>query len=373
MEFVDLKRQLEVIKTPLRQRIERVLTDCRFVLGPEVAELEERLADFTGVKYCVSVANGTDAIQICLRALGIGPGDAVYVPSFTFVATAEVVNQVGATPIFVDVLADSFNMDPNSLRRAIAQTDSATSLKSKAAIAVDLFGLPADYPALRSITEEHGLVLIEDAAQALGARVENKMACSFGLLATTSFFPAKPLGCYGDGGAIFTDDDGLVDVLRSLRVHGQGSHQYDNERVGLNSRLDTLQAAILLAKLDFFKSELSRRDEIADYYSQTIGSDIDTPIVPDGVRSAWAQYTITVGAAERDEMRNHLAVCGIPTAVYYPKPLHRQPVYEKSIHSFTECPVSTLLCERVLSIPIHPYLTDKECQNIASSILDYTR
>lgn len=371
MQFVDLKRQREAIEANLNRRLAKVIAEARFILGPEVTELEHRLASVTGVKHCIGVANGTDAIQLCLRALDIGPGDAVFVPSFTFVATAEVASQVGATPVFVDVHEDTFNIDAASLDECVRRVRRSSDLKPRAIVAVDLFGLPADYAALQAVAEKYDLELIEDAAQGFGARVGDSMACSLAKLATTSFFPAKPLGCYGDGGAVFTNDDDLADLVRSLRVHGKGTNKYDNVRVGLNSRLDTLQAAVLMAKLDLFEGELDRRNEIADRYTSALRDHVVTPTVPSVYRSAWAQYTITLRQDGRDALQEHLSRAGIPSVVYYPKPLHLQPVYEATSSIGSDCTVSADLSTRVLSIPVHPYLTDEECTQIETSIRDF--
>ncbi len=368
MRFVDLHRQRDVIRGSLDSRMNAVIERGDFVLGKDVAELETALAEFVGVKHCIGVANGTDALQLCLRALGVGPGDGVFVPSFTFVATAECVSQVGAVPLFVDVDASSFNMDAGALERAIARASKDTDLCLRAVIVVDLFGLAADYAELEAIAGRHNLDVVEDGAQALGARLGERRACSFGALATTSFFPAKPLGCYGDGGAVFTDRDDLADLVRSLHVHGQGADKYDNARVGLNSRLDTLQAAVLLAKLEVFEQELARRDEIAAFYSDHLADGYVTPEIPRGSFSAWAQYTLQVDRGRRDSVCQQLADGGIPTAVYYSTPLHRQPVYRDAAGLPADCPVTEELSDKVFSIPVHPYLTDAECEQVVSAL-----
>lgn len=366
MNFVDLKRQRDKIEPKLRSRLDRVLAHGKFILGPEVSELEQALCATTGVKHCIGVANGTDALQIALRALGIGPGDAVFVPAFTFVATAEAASQIGATPVFVDVRHDTFNICSESLEAAVEQVR-RTPLTPSAVIAVDLFGLTADYAAIEAVAKKESLRIIEDGAQSLGASANGKMACSFGDIATTSFFPAKPLGCYGDGGAVFTDDDELAELMRSLRVHGKGSSKYDNERVGLNSRLDTIQAAVLLAKLSVFEEEIDRRDEIANFYSGELAASVTTPTIPPGHRSAWAQYTVKVPAALRNRLADELRGADIPTAVYYPKPLNEQSVYADS-EIAAHCPVSRALCREVLSIPVHPYLTTADTHHIVDAL-----
>ena len=340
----------------------------QWVMGPQVAELEQKLAAFAGVKHCIACANGTDAIVIALRAWGIGPGDAVFVPAFTFAATAEVVALVGATPVFVDVLADTYNMDPASLEAIVAMVTREGGLKPRVAIPVDLFGQPADYRALTPIVERHGLKMLCDTAQGFGAALDGKRTGAIGDAATTSFFPAKPLGCYGDGGAAFTNDDALAALLRSIRVHGEGSHRYENVRIGMNSRLDTIQAAVLLEKLRIFPDEIEARERIARRYSEALGRSnrIRVPHVIEGATSTWAQYTIQV--PNRDAVQGALKEKGIPTAVYYPIPLSRQ----KGYTSFPSAliPASEALSDAVISLPMHPYLVAEDQDRIMCAVLD---
>ncbi len=322
-------------------------------------ELETKLAEFCGARHCISCANGTDALALVLMAWGIKPGDAVYVPAFTFVATAEVVAWLGATPVFVDVLEDTFNMDPESLEAAI-EAAADMKLTPKVVIPVDLFGQPADYRRLLPVAERHGLKVLADTAQGFGATLDGRRTGTFGDATATSFFPAKPLACYGEGGAIFTDDDALAEDLHSLRVHGQGSDKYDNVRIGMNGRMDTIQAAILIEKLDIFPDEIAARQRIADYYSSNLDSRQLPPALMEGATSVWAQYTIQLEgrAAVQDACRS----AGIPTAIYYPIPLSRQTGYRHFPTVPTGTPVSDALADRVLSLPMHPYL-DQETQD----------
>ena len=363
--FNDLAAQYRHLKPEIDAGIAEVIEGCRFISGPQVEELEKKLCEYTGRKHCVTVSNGTDALLMPLMALGIGRGDAVFVPSFTFVATAEVASLVGATPVFCDVKAETFNLDPASLRSQIERVLREGKLKPKVVIPVDLFGLPAEYPEIKRICEEYGLLLMEDGAQGFGGAIQGKRACSFGDVSTTSFFPAKPLGCYGDGGAVFTDDDELFEHLASIRVHGKGSFKYENIRVGLNARLDTLQAAILLPKLREFDRENETRNRAAAKYTELLQDKFDVPRVPDGYFSSWAQYTIKAeSGAQRDKIIAGLKEAGIPSMVYYPKPLHFQKVYEKLGYQPGDLPVSEDLCERVFSLPMHGYLTDEIVEHI---------
>ena len=365
IRFIDLERQQAAIRPALERNIKAVLDHGRYIMGPEVATLEARLAAFCGARHAISCANGTDALVLALRALGIGQGDCVIVPSFTFCATAEAVCLVGATPLFVDVEADSFTMDPASLAAGIALAK-RQGLGLKAVIAVDLFGQPCDYAAIEPLVRTHGLHLVCDAAQAFGASCASGPVGTIGDITTTSFFPAKPLGCYGDGGALFTADDGLAEVLRSLRVHGQGRHKYDNVRIGTNSRLDTMQAAILLAKLDVYADEIGRRDAVAMAYAASLDDNALTlPRVRPGARSVWAQYTIRTSS--RDALAARLKAAGIPTAVYYATPLHLQAGYAGFPHVMDEGSVSAELAGSVLSLPMHPYLEAAEIDRIAKA------
>lgn len=336
-------------------------------MGPQVGELEQKLASFAGVKHCITCANGTDALMIVLRAWNVGPGDAVFVPAFTFAASAEVVAVVGATPVFVDVLEDTFNMDPASLETAIAMVRREGKLRPKAIMPVDLFGQPADYRVIEKIAAREKLKLLCDTAQGFGGALDGHRTGSIGEATATSFFPAKPLGCYGDGGATFTDDDALAEVLRSIRLHGQGSHKYDNVRIGVNSRLDTIQAAILLEKLKIFPDEIKKRDAIARHYDRRLGQSnkIRVPRVLAGAQSTWAQYTIQV--PDRDRVQAALKAEGIPTAIYYPTPLSHQEGYRGFPTAPT--PVSEKLSKTVISLPMHPYLDDATLEVIAASVL----
>lgn len=350
-----LADQRRLLGAQVDEAIGRVLAHGRFVLGPEVTELEEQLAAFCGARHCVTCASGTDALQLLLMAQGIGPGDAVFVPAFSFVATAEVVPLVGAVPIFVDVDPDSFNLDPSSLEAAIGLAD-RLGLKPRCVIAVDLFGQPADYDTIQAIAAPHGLTIIADAAQSFGASLNGRPVGTLGHYTATSFYPTKPLSCYGDGGAVFTDDAGMDDLLRSIRVHGQGKDKNDNIRIGLNSRLDTLQAAILLTKLQLFPQEITARQERARRYSEALADVVRVPGVRADASSVWAQYTLVTQA--RDEFIATCRQAGIPAAVYYPVPLHAQPGYRRFPASPSGIPNAEWLAQRVVSLPIHAYLDD---------------
>lgn len=357
--FIDLKAQRRRLGKRIDDAILRVVDHGAYIMGPEVRELETKLAEFCGAKHCISCANGTDALALVLMAWGIRPGDAVYVPAFTFVATAEVVAWLGATPVFVDVLEDTFNMDPDSLEAAIAAA-ADMKLEPKAVIPVDLFGQPADYRRLLPIAERHGLKVLADTAQGFGAILDGRRTGTFGDATATSFFPAKPFGCYGDGGAIFTDDDALLEDLHSLRVHGQGSNKYDNVRIGMNGRLDTIQAAILIEKLEIFPDEIIARQRAADYYASKLDPRHLPPVPMDGATSVWAQYTIQL--KDRIAVQDACRSAGIPTAIYYPIPLSRQTGYKHFPTVPGGIPVSEALAARVLSLPMHPYL-DAETQD----------
>lgn len=352
--FIDLQAQRIRLGNRIDEAIGRVLEHGQFIMGPEVRTLEERLAALAGVKHVVTCASGTDALQLPLMAWGIGPQDAVFVPAFTFAATAEVVALVGATPVFVDVLDESFNIDPHSLEAAIASVAAEGRLRPAAVIPVDLFGQPADYDVIRPLAETHGLRVLADTAQGFGAVYRGCRTGSIGDVAATSFFPAKPLGCYGDGGAVFTDDDDVAATLRSLRVHGQGTDKYDNVRIGMNGRLDTVQAAVLLEKLSIFEDEIATRQAVAERYAAGLGDMVEAPALIAGARSAWAQYTIKLD--DRDSVATRLKANGIPTAIYYPRPLHRQSAYRDYPIAPAGLPVSESLAKRVLSLPMHPYL-----------------
>jgi dTDP-4-amino-4,6-dideoxygalactose transaminase len=360
IHFVDLAAQRRRLGARLDAAMQRVLEHGAYIMGPEVAELEKRLASFCGAGHCVSCSNGTDALALVLMAKGIGPGDAVFVPAFTFVASAEVVAWVGATPVFVDVVEETFNLDPASLRSAIEWARGA-GLRPTCVIPVDLFGQPADYPGILRLAQEEDMFVLSDAAQSFGARLGNRRVGTFGLATTTSFFPAKPLGAYGDGGAVFTDDDELAATMRSIRVHGQGTSKYDNVRVGMNGRLDTLQAAILLEKLEIFEDELDARERIAQRYAASLADLVAVPGRADGAASSWALYTLR--SSRRDAVVAACKAAGVPTGIYYPIPLSQQVGYTHFPSAPSGVPVSERLCREVVSIPIHPYL-DEATQDV---------
>jgi dTDP-4-amino-4,6-dideoxygalactose transaminase len=353
--FIDVAAQRRRLGPAIDAAVARVLSHCQFILGPEVRAFETELAAFCGARHVVTCASGTDALVLALRAMGIGPGDAVLCPSFTFCATAEVAALVGATPVFVDVDGATFNIDAKGIAGAVAAAKDA-GLKPKAIIPVDLFGLPADLVAVEAVAEAENLLVLDDAAQAFGATHKGRRLGTFGHATATSFFPAKPLGCYGDGGAVMTDDDALADALRSLRVHGQGNDKYDNIRIGLASRLDTIQAAILSEKLKIFPDEIEARSRIARRYGEGLGDIVTTPIVPAGSTSVWAQYTVRVANGRRDALAAALKAEGIPTAIYYPIPLHRQQAYKHYPVGKGGVAVSDQLADEVLSLPMHAYL-----------------
>lgn len=367
--FIDLQAQRQRLGEPLNIAIRAAVEGGQWILGPQVIELEKRLADFAGVRHCISCANGTDALMIVLRAWDIGPGDAVFVPAFTFAASAEVVALVGAQPVFVDVLEDTYNMDPASLEAAIALIKKENKLKPRAVMAVDLFGQPADYRALEPIVRREGLKLLCDTAQGFGGTIDGRRTGSIGDAAATSFFPAKPLGCYGDGGAVFTNDSDLDGLLRSIRMHGQGADRYENVRIGVNSRLDTIQAAILIEKLKVFPQEIEMREMIAQRYSKKLGTSnfFRTPRVIEGASSTWAQYTIQV--PDRERFRADLTSKGVPSAVYYSIPLSRQNGYASFPSAPT--PVSEKIAQRVLSLPMYPDLDEPTQDRIIEAALQY--
>jgi len=373
MQFRDLKKQYEILKKDIDQAMLEVAASGAFIMGKQVKELEQQLAEYVGMKHCVSCANGTEALTLALKAWGIKAGDAVFVPDFTFFASAEVVSLEGATPVFVDVDVDTFNIDPAALEKAIEKTIKEGELQPKVIITVDLFGLPANYPAIRKIADKYHLLILEDGAQGFGGEIDGKKACSFGDISTTSFFPAKPLGCYGDGGAIFTDNDEWASLMDSLRVHGKGSFKYDNVRIGMNSRLDTLQAAILKVKFDAFKNyELNDVNKAANLYTQKLKDLVKTPVVPEGYLSSWAQYTIQLqDEKQRDGLQAYLKEQGIPTMVYYPKPMHEQTAYLGLGYQSGDFPATESLCDKVLSLPMHPYLTEEEIEKVCQAISEY--
>jgi len=366
--FVDLKEQYRRHKSDIDRRMQAVLDHGQFIMGPEVGELEQRLADFSGAAHVVAVSSGTDALLVPLMAYGIGPGDAVFVPDFTFTATPEVVALLGATPVFVDVNPDDFTLDPRDLRQRIDHVAARSDLTPRAIIAVDLFGLPADYPEIMDIARERDLHVLADSAQSLGGTMEGRQVGTLAPVTATSFFPAKPLGCYGDGGAILTDDPEMAAAAQSIRAHGKGMEKYDTVRIGLNARMDTLQAAILLAKLDFFAEEIDARRRFAAAYDAKLPTAAMRPGRRGGCESAWAQYTIRI--EDRDRVAAALKARGIPTAIYYPRPLHTQPAYRDLALETGDLAVATRLCGEVLSLPIHPYLTDESLDQVCREIQD---
>jgi dTDP-4-amino-4,6-dideoxygalactose transaminase len=365
--FIDLAAQRRRLGDTVDAAVARVLGHCQFILGPEVRAFEAELAKFCGAKHAVTCASGTDALVLALRARGIGPGDAVICPSFTFCATAEVAALVGATPVFVDVDEATFNIDANGIAGAIAAAERA-GLAPKAIIPVDLFGLPADHSAVSAAAEKAKLFILDDAAQAFGATYNNRRLGTFGHATATSFFPAKPLGCYGDGGAVMTDDDAMADVMRSLRMHGHGADKYDNIRIGLASRLDTMQAAILIEKLKIFPDEIEARDRVARRYSEALAGVAITPAVPAGSSSVWAQYTIRVSGGRRDAFATALKAEGVPTAIYYPIPLHRQQAYKHYPVGDGGVAVSDRLAVEVISLPMHAYLDELTQDRIIAAV-----
>ena len=367
--FLDLKAQQARIAADLRGRLDRVLEHCQFVLGPEVRELEAELARFCGAKHCVSVSSGTDALQIAMMAEEIGRGDAVFLPAFTYTATAEVPLLLGATPVFVDVDPRTFQIDPVHLTQRIEAVRAAGRLRPRAIIGVDLFGQPADWPALADIARRNDLFLLDDLAQSFGASLHGAMLGSQADATATSFFPSKPLGAYGDGGALFTESEARADLYRSLRTHGEGKTRYEVLRTGMNGRLDSIQAAVLLAKLAVFPEELRARERIARIYDQRLGNAVATPARVANSTSAWAIYAILLrDEVARDRMQATLREQGVPTAIYYPRPLHRQPAY-RSQHDGVSLKVSEALATRILALPIHPDLTDADVDRICSAVL----
>jgi dTDP-4-amino-4,6-dideoxygalactose transaminase len=369
MQFIDLGAQRARISDKIDAAVAKVIADGRYILGPEVAEFEKRLGDYVGVEHVVACANGTDALLIPLKAYDIGRGDAVFCPSFTFAATAEVVALTGAEPVFVDIDPETYNLDCAQLEAAIAAVKEEGRLTPKAVIPVDLFGLSADYDSIMKIAAKHDLLVVEDAAQSMGGRHGNKMCGAFGHVAGTSFYPAKPLGCYGDGGAMFTNDAALAEKLRSYAFHGKGAHQYDNVHVGINSRLDTIQAAILLEKLAILPDEMEARQRVAAHYSAGLAPFVKVPEIPHGSRSAWAQYAIE--SSDRDGLKAHLQENGIPSVIYYVKPLHQQVAYSSFPIAPGGLPVSESLPGRILCLPMHPYLTEEDQGRIIGAVAEF--
>lgn len=372
MQFRDLKKQYEVLKEDIDKAMIEVAASSQYINGPAVKELEKELCEYVGVKHCITCANGTDALTMAMMAWDIGPGDAVFVPDFTFFSSGEIISHVGATPVFVDVDKETFNVDTRSLIEAIEAVRAERKLTLAAIVAVDLFGLPANFTEIKKIAQEYDLLLLEDGAQGFGGSINGKKACSFGDISTTSFFPAKPLGCYGDGGAVFTDDDEIADKLRSIRVHGKGEMKYDNVRIGLNSRLDTIQAAILQVKLKAFKNyELEAVNKVASQYTDMLKNICHIPQVKDGFYSSWAQYTIRLrNKADRDTLQKHLKDARIPSMVYYPKPMHMQQAFDGS-RAYVDYKNTELLVDTVLSLPMHPYMTEEDITKVVDVIKLY--
>lgn len=373
MQFIDLKAQYQALKPEIDANIQSVLSSAQFIGGPYVKELEEKLAAFTGRKHCVTCANGTDALQLAFMAIGVGKGDAVFCPDMTFISSTEPAKMFGAASVFCDITKDTYCLDPESLERQIKAVLAEGKLKPRAVVAVDILGNPCDYDALTAVCEKYGLTLIEDAAQGFGGSCKGKRACAFGRIATTSFFPAKPLGCYGDGGAIFTDDDQLDKLFRSLCVHGKGpGGKYDNIRVGMNSRLDNLQAAILLPKLKALGDyEMDRRQTVAGRYTAAFAGKFVTPFVAEGCVSAWAQYALLAeDTAQRDRIIAHLTEKGIPNMVYYPTPQHALPVFREEPAYGETFQHANDYCARTFSLPMHPYLTEAEQQTVIDAVLE---
>ncbi len=369
MQFIDLSAQQKQIRKNINNRIKKILDHGKYIMGPEVHELEERLANYVNVKYCISCSSGTDALLIPLLAMDIGPGDAVITSPFTYIATAEVIALVGATPVFCDIYDKTFNINPEKLQKAFDLAISK-NLKPKAIMPVDLFGLPARYRIIEKFALENGLKIIEDAAQGFGGRINEKKSGSFGDVSGTSFFPAKPLGCYGDGGAIFTNNDDLASIMRSIRVHGAGKDKYENVRIGINGRLDTVQAAVLLEKIEIFDQEIVLRNNAAKYYTQNINKMFIPPYIPDKYLSSWAQYSILIpDSIDRIDLIEKLKEKGIPSMVYYKIPVHLQEGYKKYGYRSGDFSISERISEKILSIPIHPYLNE-DMQNEVLSVLD---
>jgi UDP-2-acetamido-2-deoxy-ribo-hexuluronate aminotransferase len=382
MQFIDLAAQQERIRERIEANIAAVLNHGKYIMGPEIQSLEEKLARYVGVKHAIACASGTDALLLALMAYEIGPGDAIFTTPFTFIATGEVISLLGATPVFVDIDPQTFNMDPAKLEPAIQAIldDQATGyplprsgvpLVPKGVIAVDLFGLPADYDSLNTIAGQHGLFVLEDAAQSFGAEYKGKKACNLAQIGCTSFFPAKPLGCYGDGGMCFTDNENLHEIMMSLRVHGKGTHKYDNVRIGMNGRMDTLQAAVLLAKFDIFPEEIELRQQVARRYGRLLNqqAEVQAPAVPEEMISAWAQYSVLAkDETHRGRLQANLKERSIPTAIYYPKPLHLQTAFKSLGYEEGDFPISEDFSGRIFSLPMYPYLSDSD-QEVIVKIL----
>ena len=373
MQFRDLKTQYTVLKDEMDKAILDVVASSAFVMGPKIKEMETAFAEYVGVKHCVACNSGTDALLLALKVWDVKAGDAVFVPSFTFFASAEVIAMQGATPVFVDVDKDTFNTDVVDLERKIEQTLKAGQLTPRVVIAVDLFGLPADFKAIRKVADKYKLYVLEDGAQGFGGRIGNQKDCTFGDISTTSFFPAKPVGCYGDGGAVFTGNDEWAALLESYHIHGKGSDRYDNVRIGMNSRMDSIQAAVLLVKLKAFADyELVDVNKVAARYTEKLKDVVKTPVVPEGYYSSWAQYTLQVENKEvRTGLQTALKALDIPTAIYYPIPMHKQTAFNYLNPSDNRCLVSEALADTVISLPIHPYLSEADQDMICNAVREF--
>lgn len=367
LNFIDLAAQQARIRDRIEKAIMNVLDHGQYIMGPEVTQFEQELINFTCANHAISCANGTDALSIVMMAWGVGPGDAVFIPSFTYVASAETPAQLGATPFFVDIREETFNIDPESFRQAIQEAEQQ-GLRPAVVIPVDLFGLPADIETVTEIAQSHNIKVLVDGAQSFGASCHDQIVGTMGDAITTSFFPAKPLGCYGDGGAVFTNDSDLASRISSIRLHGKGEEKYDNVIIGLNSRLDTIQAAILIEKLKIFPEEILLRRKVAEYYTSRLGEKVAVPNVPNGYESVWAQYTLRLGE-KRDAIRDHLKSLGIPSVIYYPKALTQQLGYQHYPVVSTGVPVSEKIPGEVLSLPMHPYLTEEQLDHICQAVL----
>ena len=370
MQFRDLNAQYQKYKYEIDNAIQYVLNNSNFIEGREVQTLEKRLADYVGVKHCITCANGTEAMTLVMMAWGIHEGDAVFVPDFTFFSTGEIVSFIGATPIFVDVNRETYNIDTEKLEMAIQRVIEEGKLKPRVIIPVDLFGLPAEHDKISEIAEKYNLYVLEDGAQGFGGNINEKKACSFGNVATTSFFPAKPLGCYGDGGAIFTDEDSIAELIKSLKIHGKGDNKYDNLRIGLNSRLDTIQAAILNIKLTaFINHELEDVNRIFKKYNEELKGIVEIPVIPEGYLSSFAQYTIKLKSKEeRDALKVRLELKNIPSMIYYEKPMHKQKAFSYLNFNENDYEVTNELCNTVLSLPMHPYMSEEDIDLVCRTI-----
>ena len=370
--FIDLKTQYKRLENEIKSKIQTVFEHGHFIMGPEIEEVEQKLSQFVGVKHAITCSSGTDALLMPLMAWGIGPGDAVLTTPFTFIATAEVIQLLGAVPVFVDIDEKTFNINPIKLREQIEKLLENGKLRPKAIIPVDLFGLPADYEEINTLARDFDILVLEDAAQSFGAEYKGQKTCSLTHAAATSFFPAKPLGCYGDGGAVFTNDDELAEQLRSIRIHGQGSNKYENIRTGLNARFDTLQAAALLPKLDIFPEEIVMRQKVAEKYSSGLKNKVKVPYVPKDRISVWAQYSVLAhDNEERAAMQKWLGENGIPTAIYYPIPLHLQKAFSHLEYRPGSFPIAEQISKKIFSLPMHPYLTDEQSTKIIDILLSY--